>query len=245
MGASAPRTPTQSQINAVQHGLSDLRIERDVVIEEHQTTHRTLAADRKDRLQRLADLTLDSVSSPRVKHVISVVKRITSNYPGKIIIFSKFVKFLDVLNRAFVLDPWCEKHGIPTIRFDGTVVSDEERNNRREQFQSPDDKAVLLITAGTGGQGLNFTAASHVIICEPWWRESDVQQAVGRAQQLGQQRIVHLYRVVAVDSVIDLALDSISQIKEEKASKIVSHLRRLDGDSVDIPFQCAGRSLGR
>lgn len=64
--ASAPRTPTQSQINAVQHGLSDLRIERDVVIEEHQTTHRTLAADRKDRLQRLADLTLDSVSSPRV-----------------------------------------------------------------------------------------------------------------------------------------------------------------------------------
>lgn len=137
------------------------------------------------------------------------------------------------------------KHGIPTIRFDGTVVSDEERNNRREQVQSPDDKAVLLITAGTGGQGLNFTAAFHVIICEAWWRESDVQQAVGRAQQLGQQRIVHLYRLVAVDSVIDLALKSTSQIKEEKASRIMSYSRRLDGDNADIPFQYAGRSLGR
>jgi DNA repair protein RAD5 len=50
----------------------------------------------------------------------------------------------------------------------------------------------MLITAGSGGAGLTLTAASHVILCEPWWRDSDEQQAIGRAYRLGQKLPVHV-----------------------------------------------------
>lgn len=55
---------------------------------------------------------------------------------------------------------------------------------------------VLLMSLKAGGAGLNLSAASHVIITDPWWNPSMEDQAIGRAHRIGQTRPVTVYRLV-------------------------------------------------
>ena len=50
--------------------------------------------------------------------------------------------------------------------FDGTVP-DAVRTAHIRDFTVCKGTAVMLVIAGSGGDGLNLTAASHVILCEP------------------------------------------------------------------------------
>ncbi|MEL6898826.1 MAG: helicase-related protein, partial [Planctomycetota bacterium] len=48
---------------------------------------------------------------------------------------------------------------------------------------------------------LNLTAADYVIHMDPWWNPAVEDQATDRAHRMGQQRPVHVYRIVARDTI--------------------------------------------
>lgn len=54
--------------------------------------------------------------------------------------------------------------------------------------------ATILITTGSGGVGLNITAASGVTLLEPRWNISAESQAIGRAWRQGQDQAVTAIR---------------------------------------------------
>jgi SNF2 family DNA or RNA helicase len=56
---------------------------------------------------------------------------------------------------------------------------------------------VFLLSLKAGGVGLNLTAATSVILLDPWWNPAVEDQAADRAHRLGQTRPVTIYRLIA------------------------------------------------
>lgn len=73
----------------------------------------------------------------------------------------------------------------------------DERNSLLKQMKEElnDDKTcdVLIIQLQSGGVGLNLQEFDRIIFTSPWWTQSMMNQAVGRAVRIGQtkQVIVH------------------------------------------------------
>lgn len=111
---------------------------------------------------------------------------------GKVLIFSQFVQFLKLLrNHLDVTD-------VPYCHLDGQT---QDREGQVKAFQTQPDKRVFLISLKAGGYGLNLTAADHVILADPWWNPAVEAQAIDRAHRLGQQRVVHAFRLATRGTV--------------------------------------------
>jgi SNF2 family DNA or RNA helicase len=111
---------------------------------------------------------------------------------GKVLIFSQFVQFLKLMrNHLDVTEtPYCYLDG-----------QTQDREGQVKAFQTQPDKRVFLISLKAGGYGLNLTAADHVILADPWWNPAVEAQAVDRAHRLGQQRVVHAFRLATRGTV--------------------------------------------
>lgn len=111
---------------------------------------------------------------------------------GKVLIFSQFVQFLKLMrNHLDVIK-------VPYCYLDGQT---QDREGQVKAFQTQPDKRVFLISLKAGGYGLNLTAADHVILADPWWNPAVEAQAIDRAHRLGQQRVVHAFRLATRGTV--------------------------------------------
>jgi SNF2 family DNA or RNA helicase len=60
---------------------------------------------------------------------------------------------------------------------------------------------VFLISLKAGGFGLNLTAASYVVLFDPWWNPAVENQAIDRTHRIGQTSKVMAYRLLMRDSI--------------------------------------------
>ncbi len=88
----------------------------------------------------------------------------------------------------------------------------------------------MLVSLKAGNSGLNLTAASQVIIFDPFWNPYIEEQAIDRAHRIGQLRPVQVHRLLVEDTVED----RIVQLQEKKRELIESALD-----------ENASRSIGR
>jgi len=102
----------------------------------------------------------------------------------KIIIFSQFVRALDLVQRV------CEMEGWGCCRYHGEMKLDE-REETLEAFEEDDDMQFMLTSIKCGGVGLNLTStspfwdilmivANRVIILDVWWNWQIEHQAIDR-----------------------------------------------------------------
>jgi SNF2 family DNA or RNA helicase len=68
-------------------------------------------------------------------------------------------------------------------------------------FQAKEGAAVFLISLKAGGFGLNLTAASYVVLFDPWWNPAVENQAIDRTHRIGQVNKVIAYRLLIKDSI--------------------------------------------
>lgn len=122
----------------------------------------------------------------------------------RVLVFSQFTGYLKSIARAL-----CEK-GIDHLYLDGST------RNRAEVIEAFRSGAapVFLISLKAGGFGLNLTEADHVFIMDPWWNPAAEQQAVDRIHRIGQEREVHVYRLVAEGTIEE----KVMQLKASKAA---------------------------
>jgi hypothetical protein len=110
----------------------------------------------------------------------------------KVLVFSQFVELLALLRPAIAERNW------PTFYLAGET---ENRGELVQQFQSADGPAVFLISLKAGGFGLNLTAASYVVLFDPWWNPAVENQAIDRTHRIGQVNKVIAYRLLIKDSI--------------------------------------------
>ncbi len=110
----------------------------------------------------------------------------------KVLVFSQFVSMLSLLKTEL------EPRGWPQFYLAGET---ENRGELVQSFQNHEGPGVFLISLKAGGFGLNLTAASYVVLFDPWWNPAVENQAIDRTHRIGQQSTVIAYRLLIKGSV--------------------------------------------
>ena len=91
-----------------------------------------------------------------------------------------------------------EEKGWPHFYLAGDT---ENRGELVKNFQQASGAAVFLISLKAGGFGLNLTAASYVVLYDPWWNPAVENQAIDRTHRIGQTSNVIAYRLLVKDTI--------------------------------------------
>lgn len=119
----------------------------------------------------------------------------------KVLIFSQFQTQLDVLT------DYCEFRGWNACRIDGQI-SQENRQQQIDEFNSNEDFKLFLLSTRAGGQGINLASADTVIIFDSDWNPQQDLQAQDRCHRIGQTRPVVVYRFATKGTVEESLLMS-------------------------------------
>ena len=101
-----------------------------------------------------------SVASAKIRHLMTVLKEEAPK--NKFIVFSQFTSMLDLI------EPFLKKAGLVYTRYDGSMRNDL-REASLERLRNDKRTRILLCSLKCGSLGLNLTAASRVVILEPFW----------------------------------------------------------------------------
>ncbi|KAG9201100.1 hypothetical protein G6514_006012 [Epicoccum nigrum] len=142
--------------------------------------------------------TSDLVPSTKIRQLLQILEKETPEH--KVIVFSQFTSMLDLI------EPFLKRADFAFTRYDGSM-----RNDLREAslHKLREDKRtrVLLCSLKCGSLGLNLTAASRVVIMEPFWNPFVEEQAIDRVHRLNQTVDVTVYRLSIHNSVEERILE--------------------------------------
>ncbi|MDZ4788940.1 MAG: DEAD/DEAH box helicase [Blastochloris sp.] len=110
----------------------------------------------------------------------------------KVLVFSQFVSMLSILQKEI------SERKLTSFYLDGST---ENRGDLVNSFQKHEGSAVFLISLKAGGAGLNLTAASYVVLFDPWWNPAVEAQAIDRTHRIGQDKTVIAYRLIAKNTI--------------------------------------------
>ena len=122
----------------------------------------------------------------------------------KILVFSSFVKHLELFVSEFAKEHW-----------NYSLLTGKTMDRKRviDEFQDDPEKKIFLISLKAGGVGLNLTAADYIFITDPWWNPAAEMQAISRAHRIGQDKKVFVYRFISENSIEE----KIQQLQEKKS----------------------------
>lgn len=98
--------------------------------------------------------------SAKINHLIKILQRESAQH--KFIVFSQFTSMLNLI------EPFLKKNRLIFTRYDGSMRNDH-REASLERLRTDPKTRVLLCSLKCGSLGLNLTAASRVVILEPFW----------------------------------------------------------------------------
>lgn len=125
----------------------------------------------------------------------------------KVLVFSQFVTCLERVKTA------CATRHIPTHMLTGQTT---RRAAVVDAFTNDPTPSVFLLSLKAGGTGLTLTAASYVVLLDPWWNPAVEAQAIDRAHRIGQTRTVIAYRLLTRGTIEE----RIWELQQRKAAMV-------------------------
>ena len=99
-------------------------------------------------------------TSAKIQHLLKILHRESATH--KFIVFSQFTTMLDLI------EPFLQRDNLVFTRYDGSMRNDH-REASLERLRHNNECRILLCSLKCGSLGLNLTAASRVVILEPFW----------------------------------------------------------------------------
>ena len=121
------------------------------------------------------------------------------------LVFSQFVACLRLLRREL------SRRGVAVHELTGATT---QRERVVTEFSEDPRPGVFLVSLRAGGTGLNLTAASYVVLFDPWWNPAVEARAIDRTHRIGQDRTVIAYRLLAAGTVEE----KIFELQQRKAA---------------------------
>jgi SNF2 family DNA or RNA helicase len=146
---------------------------------------------KKPKKKSTPTVAADSGTSAKLEALMELLEPLIEQ-GQKVLVFSQFVQMLEIIRAEIAEREW--KQFLLTGQTD-------ERGALVQEFQTTEDAAVFLISLKAGGAGLNLTAASYVVLFDPWWNPAVEAQAIDRTHRIGQQSTVIAYRLVVKDTI--------------------------------------------
>jgi SNF2 family DNA or RNA helicase len=141
-----------------------------------------------------------------------------SQSDDKIIVYTQFMPMIRIMGKVCDTEDWtyCKYTG---------EMSHTARENALRDFSDPEgDRQILLASLKSGGLGLNITAASRVIIMDPWWNDAIEQQAFCRVFRIGQEKETQLTRF-CIKNTIDAAMFAVKERKMEEIERVMDQTK--------------------
>lgn len=130
-------------------------------------------------------------SSGKLAILQALISRFWEQTEDKVVIVSHFTSALDVVQRLLSKQYTC-------ARLDGHTPQ-EERYELVKDFNGrprSEDSFVFLLSAKSGGVGLNLIGANRLILLDSDWNPSQDQQAMARIHRDGQRKACFVYRLL-------------------------------------------------
>ncbi|KAM5271132.1 DNA annealing helicase and endonuclease ZRANB3 isoform 3-T6 [Hipposideros larvatus] len=118
------------------------------------------------------------------------IKMMLQNDSLKFLVFAHHLSMLQACTEAVI------ESKTRYVRIDGSVPS-SERIHLVNQFQKDPETRVAILSIQAAGQGLTFTAATHVVFAELYWDPGHIKQAEDRAHRIGQCSSVNIHYLIA------------------------------------------------
>lgn len=151
------------------------------------------------------------MENAKVKALLKLIAEYQAN-GDRALVFTRYAKVIELLGESLA------SAGVEYLSLQGnTDVS--ERQELINQFNRDSSIPVFLLTTGSGGTGINLTAANKVIIFDQSDNPQDDIQAENRAHRLGQTRPVEVIRLISKDTIEELVYKA-CQKKLELANKV-------------------------
>ena len=129
------------------------------------------------------------------------------------LIFTQYIEMGNII-RGMIK----KRFGVEVPFLNGSVPKNE-RDRMIEQFQAG-KFPVFLLSLKAGGTGLNLTAANHVIHYDRWWNPAVENQATDRAYRIGQQRFVHVHKMICTGT-LEEKIDAMLEKKQSLNDQII------------------------
>lgn len=145
--------------------------------------------------------------SGKMAHTMDILRNIFMN-DEKALLFSQYKEMGDILCKVVQ-----EEFNIEPIFFHGSLT----RNKREEyikDFQTNDEKKLMILSLKAGGTGLNLTAASNVIHYDLWWNPAVENQATDRTHRIGQDKNIMVHRLITMGT-FEEKIDDMLKAKTE------------------------------
>ncbi len=175
-------------------------------------------------------------------HYTLYIRFIETGAKFKGVIFSHFIE----AGLKIIKEKLDKMDDIMYMHIDGSMTQ-AQRTKAVEAYNN--DEIQILIISKAGGEGLDLKETSFIILLEPSWNPSVVNQVVGRGVRFGshiklpeEHRVVHVYKLYLVrkseydiidtdtrvtkDLSVDLYLRSMIKRKEDDISFIMDKLRQ-------------------
>ncbi|KAI9151655.1 ATP-dependent helicase [Paramyrothecium foliicola] len=131
-------------------------------------------------------------ASSKIRELIKILRREVREH--KFIVFSQFTSMLDLV------EPFLSEEGLAYTRYDGSMKNDAREESLRSLREDRDTR-ILLCSLKCGSLGLNLTAATRVVILEPFWNPFVEEQAIDRVHRLTQTVDVVIYKLTVTNTV--------------------------------------------
>lgn len=131
-------------------------------------------------------------ASAKIRHLLTILHRESATH--KFIVYSQFTSMLDLI------EPFLKTAKLNFTRYDGSMRNDL-REASLEKLRHDPKCRILLCSLKCGSLGLNLTAASRVVILEPFWNPFVEEQAIDRVHRLNQTVDVVVYKLTIKDTV--------------------------------------------
>ena len=162
-------------------------------------------------------LNSDLAENGKVPEIIEIVKQFSSEH--KILIFSQWTKFLDLLSEEFT------KENINFVSLRGDIPQNIREENVVKFNTDPNLKVFLLSDAGNSG--LNLQIADVIIHCDMVWNPAKMIQRNGRAHRIGQQNRVNVINILT-ENTIEEKVYNLLQSKSDLFNRIIEDEQNLN-----------------
>jgi len=156
-------------------------------------------------------------NSGKTDRLLALLEECLEPPVDKVIIFTQYLRTLELLR--FMVQ--AAHPSIEVLALHGALPR-TERDGMVKRFQENTRSAVLICTLGTGGVGLNLTAATHVVHFDRCWNPAKEAQATDRAHRIGQHSTVIVHRLVTKDTF------------EERIAKVLDRKIALARDCIPL-----------
>ncbi|KAH0538010.1 hypothetical protein FGG08_005371 [Glutinoglossum americanum] len=150
-------------------------------------------------------------ASTKTECLLEILHREAAKH--KFIVFSQFTSMLDLI------EPFLEHDGFNYARYDGSMRNDQ-REASLDRLRNSQNCRILLCSLKCGSLGLNLTAASRVVILEPFWNPFVEEQAIDRVHRLNQTVDVVVYKITIKNTVEERILE-LQKKKRELANAAI------------------------